>query len=586
MAISDAFIEELRSKTEIENIVSPYVNLKRHGSVLTGLCPFHNEKTPSFTVYPENKSFYCFGCGVGGDIITFVRKIENLDYVEAIKSLAQNAGMQMPEDGFDDSLIKKRARIFSANRSAAKFFNSMLFSPEGKSTLDYLINRGFSIKTIKNFGLGYAPDSWDRLLGHMQKNGFSAQELFEANLVSKSSKSKNEHFFDRFRNRMMIPIIDLRGNVVAFGGRALDENSKAKYINTSDTLVYKKGRDIFALCFAKKGNVGSLILTEGYMDVIALHQAGFTNAVASLGTALTRDQAKLLSRYAKELIICYDNDEAGQKATNKALAVLGHTDLKLKVLNLKDGKDPDEIIKKFGKERFKGILDGAANDIEFKLLNEREKHDISTSNGKLDFLSAAANILAEIHGSIERDIYASKLAYELEVSKDAIVSQIENNRKKLISYKKKNRIKNMQRESVGANDKLNPQKVKNIRAAKAEEAIISSLLNNIDLYGKVSDKINADDFITDINRHVYKVISQRIEEGRSVDIDFLSAKLNNEEMSIVMRLKYHNIQISNTIEECYDCIKVILEEKNRQKDLNPASLSDEEYLKLFRQNNT
>ncbi len=585
MTIRDGFLLELYSKIDIERVVSPYVNLKRHGNILMGLCPFHNEKTPSFAVYPENSSFYCFGCGAGGDVVTFVRKIENLDYIEAVKSLAQSIGMQMPEDGYDDTLIKRRSRILAANRSAAKYFNALLFTQEGKTALDYLLNRGISLATIKHFGLGYAPDSWDRLLEHMHGEGFTSQELLEANLAGRSSKNNREFYYDWFRHRMMVPIIDLRGNVVAFGGRVLDD-SKPKYINTSDTLVYKKGRDIFALCLAKNGGNGSMILTEGYMDAISLHQAGFTNAVAGLGTALTREQAQLLSRYAKEIILCYDSDEAGQAATKKALSVVGQTDLKIRILQLSGGKDPDEIIRKFGKERFQSLLDGAANSIEFKLLNEREKHDLQTSNGKLDFLRAAAYILAELDGAIERDIYASKLSEELEVGRDAIMSQIAENRKKLLNNKRRDRVKNLQRESVGIGDRINPERARNIRAAKAEETLISSLLNNPDFYSKISSKISADDFITDLNRHIFEVILRRLSEGRDIDTNLLSSELNNDEMSKVMHFKLQDSKISNTVEECNDCIKVIFEEKNKHNDLNPAELSDDEFLKLFLTKNT
>jgi DNA primase len=585
MAVSDEFLQELRARINIESVVSPYVNLKKHGSVLTGLCPFHNEKTPSFTVYPESSSFYCFGCGVGGDVITFVRRIENLDYVEALKSLAQRIGMQMPEDGYDDTLMKRRLRILSANRAAAKFFHEALFAAESKPALDYLLNRGLTIATIKHFGLGFAPDSWSKLCSKLREDGFSFQELVEANLVSRSKKNNNESYYDRFRKRIMVPIIDLRGNVVAFGGRVLDD-SKPKYINTSDTLVYKKGRDIFALNFAKNGNEGSLILTEGYMDTIALHQAGFKNAVAGLGTALTREQAQLLSRYAKEVIICYDNDEAGREATAKALNVLGQTDLKLRVLQLRGGKDPDDIIKKHGRERFKNLLDGAANDIEFKILEERQKHDLNTPNGKLDFLKAAANILAELDGAIERDIYASKLSEELSVGKDSIMQQVMENRKKLLNYKRKSRLKGLERKSLGISDKLNPEIGRNVRAVKAEETLISSLMNNPDFYGKICDKISADDFITETNRHIFKVITFRLAENKDIDTNLLSSELNNDEMSKVIRFRLRSNELINTLRECEDCIKVIIEEKNKQKDLNPASLSDEEFLDLFKQKNT
>ena len=349
MKISERFIQELLEKVDIEQVVSPYVNLKRRGKTLVGLCPFHNEKTPSFTVYPESHSFYCFGCGAGGDVISFVRRMENLDYVEAVKSVAQLAGVSMPEDGYDDSLSKQRMRLLGANREAARFFNACLFEPENRHALDYFLNRGLTVNTIRRFGLGYAPDDWRRLINHLREKGYTEQELVLANLARRSDKNGKANYYDNFRNRVMFPIIDLRGNVIAFGGRVMDD-SKPKYINTSDTPVYKKSNGVFALNFAKNANDNKLILVEGYMDVIALHQAGFTNAVACLGTAFTSEQANLLSRYADEIMICYDNDGAGKQATERALAVLGKTGLKLRVVQMTGGKDADEIIRKHGKE--------------------------------------------------------------------------------------------------------------------------------------------------------------------------------------------------------------------------------------------
>lgn len=344
MRLSDSFLEQLRANTDIESVISPYVNLRRRGKNLVGLCPFHNEKTPSFTVYPENGSFYCFGCGVGGDVITFVRRMENLDYMEAVKQLADRAGMALPEDGYDDTLAKKRTAVLAANRAAAKFFHSQLFTDRGRHALNYFLDRGLTMETIRHFGLGFAPDDWRALKNHLNEQGFDDILLESANLLRRSDKNGKVSYYDNFRNRVMFPIIDPRGNVIAFGGRVLDD-SKPKYINTSDTLVYKKSNGVFALNFAKNGNDGKLIIAEGYMDVIALHQAGFTNAVACLGTALTKEQANLLSRYADEIILSYDADEAGQKATARALGIFGTTGMEIKVLRLTGGKDPDEIIK-------------------------------------------------------------------------------------------------------------------------------------------------------------------------------------------------------------------------------------------------
>lgn len=322
-------------KTDIEALISSYVALKRRGRTLNGLCPFHNEKTPSFTVYPETQSFYCFGCGAGGGALTFVRRAENLDYIEAVKLLAQRAGMAMPEDGVDESLSLQRKRILEANREAARFFHQCLMSAQGRHALDYFIKRGFTAATIRHFGLGYAPDSWDSLRKHLSAQGFRDDELELANLLQRSRRNPS-NYYDNFRNRVMVPIIDLRGNIVAFGGRVLDD-SKPKYINTSDTLVYKKSQGVFALNFAKSNIEKEIILAEGYMDVIALHQAGFKNAVACLGTALTEEQARIIARYTSEVVLAYDADNAGQTAARRAIQIFNRTGLKVRVLRLSGG---------------------------------------------------------------------------------------------------------------------------------------------------------------------------------------------------------------------------------------------------------
>ncbi|HZK38865.1 MAG TPA: DNA primase [Clostridia bacterium] len=581
MAISEEFLQELRERVDIETVISPYVNLRRRGRLMTGLCPFHNEKTPSFTVYTDTQSFYCFGCGAGGEIITFVRRIENLDFIEAVKTLAQKAGMQMPEDGYDDSLSKRRNSILAANREAAKFFNETLMSPKGKVAAEYLHNRGVSPAITKRFGLGCAPDAWDGLLKHMRQKGYSAQDLIEANLARKSTKGDRTNIYDNFRNRLMIPIIDLRGNVIAFGGRVLDD-SKLKYVNTSDTFVYKKSQNVFALNFAKNGNDGKLILAEGYMDVIALHQAGFTNAVACLGTALTGEQAQLISRYASEVILAYDSDAAGQAATQKSINILNRTGIKIRVLSLSGGKDPDEILKKpGGTDRFRNLLDGAANDIEYKLLHEREKFDTATPDGKLNFLKAAVPVIARLQGAIERDIYASSLSQELSVDKEAILMQVKQHNKKMGRVWDKERFKAAKREVAGYSDKINIQRGGKTRATKAEEVLITTLLNNPDFYKKISEKVGPNDFMTDFNKRLFELLFTRLHDGKSIDLTLLSGSFTAEEMSKVTALYVKGAEITNTLTECEDCIAVLAEEKESLEVVNPAELSDEEFSKLF-----
>lgn len=579
MKISERFIQELQDKIAIDEVISSHVSLKRRGKTLVGLCPFHNEKTPSFTVYPDTRSFYCFGCGAGGDVISFVRRVENLDYIEAVRQVAQMAGMSMPEDGYDDTLAKQRMRLLAANREAARYFNSCLMDPKNSHALNYFLSRGLTQNTIRRFGLGYAPDGWRNLVEHLRSKGFTDNEIVLANLARRSEKDGRTSIYDNFRNRVMFPIIDLRGNVIAFGGRVLDD-SKPKYINTSDTLVYKKSNGVFAMNLAKNANGNQFILVEGYMDVIALHQAGFTNAIACLGTAFTNEQANLLSRYAEEVLICYDNDEAGKKATQRALAVLGKTGLKLRVVSMSGGKDADEIIRKHGKERFANLISGAANKTEYRLLEERAKYDVETDDGKLRFLMAASQVLAEC-GTLECDIYATRLSNELGVSAESIKAQIKSARGKFIKSeeaRKKRETDTMIERSFA--DKNNPERAGNIRAARAEETLIASLMRNPDYYDKLKGKFSPDDFATSFNKRLITVLSEKLEAGLEPELSIFSSAFTPEEMDSVTRIFLSGSKLGNTIKECEDCIAV-LKEDIAVKITDTSEMSDEEYLKLF-----
>lgn len=585
--ISDEFLEQLRMQNDIVSVISPYVELKRRGKTYVGLCPFHNEKTPSFTVYPDTQSFYCFGCGAGGEIINFTRRIENIDFYEAVKSLADKCGMPLPEDGFDDSLTKKRQRVYDMNREAARFYHDYLFTPKGKKGLDYYLSRGYSLQTIKHFGLGYAPDGWGELLNFLRSKGYSNQEVYEANLARLSEKNGKRNYYDNFRNRIIVPIIDVRGRVVAFGARVLDD-SKPKYINTSDTLVYKKSLGVFALNFAKNGNEDKLIIVEGYMDVIALHQAGFTNTVAALGTAFTPEMAKLLSRYASEIVLCFDNDEAGKAATERALRVFSSAGIKVRVIRMSGGKDPDEIIRKYGVEKFRSFITGAANDIEYKILEERKKYDLDSSDGKLSFIKAVAVILSSTDDIIARDIYAGRISEELSVSKDTLLAQISYHAKKKTRDARKEEVRSIQKITSGATDKVNAQKRQFLRAANAEEMLIASLMRNPDFFGKIREKITADDFLTDFNRKIFSIICGRLTESLPADFASLgNSGLSIEETDALKAIEMRGANLSHTVRECLDCIAVIHEEKEKQKNasVRVSELSDEEYRKLFERKN-
>lgn len=578
MRFSDEFLAELKSRNDIVDVISPYVDLRVRGSTATGLCPFHNEKTPSFTVYLNNQSFYCFGCGMGGNVITFIKNIENLDYSEAVSLLAERSGLALPSDGYDDSIAKMRRRILDANREAALFYHKCLFTPEGKAGLDYFNSRALTPETIRHFGLGFAPDSWDSLIRHMKKKGYTETELLAADLVKKTKKG---NLIDTYRNRAMFPIIDLRGGVTAFGGRVLDD-SKPKYINTSDTLVYKKSRGIFALNFAKQGTGKTLILCEGYMDVIAYHQAGFTNAVAGLGTAFTPEQAKLLSKYAEEIILSYDNDEAGQAAARKAITVLSKTTLRVKVAKLSGGKDPDEIIKKYGKEKMRSILSDAVGDTEFELERAKSGFDLSSPDGKVAYLDSAVNILSAVKNPIQQDVYASKLSSELEVSKDAILVQVKRKSSQRLRRDRADRLSKAASFSDDALKKINPERHKNLTAAIAEERLLSSLLVNPDFYYKIKDKLTDDCFSTQLNLRIYKAIAERLDEHSPIDITYISQDFSDEETGYLVRLEATRENLGNSLDECLDCIEKMKKAKAEREEKNPAQMSDDEWAMQFK----
>lgn len=579
MPLNDSFLHELHTKCDIEEIISQHVVLKNAGRTSKGLCPFHNEKTPSFVVYRDTQSFYCFGCGAGGDVITFVRKMNNLDYIDAVKLLADRAGMQMPEDNsYNDTTTALRRRIFEANREAARFFHKSLFTDEGKQALDYYLGRGLTLKTIKHFGLGYAPDSWDSLYKHLKSLGFSRSEMLSANLVR---EGRNNSVYDNFRNRVITPIINIRGNVIAFGGRVLDD-SKPKYINTSDTLAYKKTHELFGLNFAKDSKSDTLILCEGYMDVIAMHQAGFTNAVACCGTALTNEQVSVISRYCTNVILAYDADEAGQKAVSRAIDMFSHTSLNVRVPTLMGGKDPDEIIKKFGAERFKGMLEGAANDIEYSILKIKNRFNVSTSDGKLAFLKEVLPYLATL-SPIEREIYSSKIASELDLSFDTVKVQLDELVKKKTSASKRREFNSIISESGKFDIRFNPTGEYNIRLAKAQERLITLLFYNPDFIKYLNDYDFSEEFIdSPFYKRVYKIIYSRIADDSPIDLTTLSSQFTPDELGHLAYIQMKGTSYANPTDEFVDCIKSIKEEYNKKNQKDVSEMSDDDFRNMFK----
>lgn len=574
MALSDSFLQELKMKTDIEDVISTYVTLKRRGATLVGLCPFHNEKTPSFTVYPATQSFYCFGCGAGGDAITFVKKIENLDYLDAVKTLALRAGLQMPQEGFDDSLSKRRRRILEMNREAARFYHSVLLSPEGKVGYDYYIGRALSAATINHFGLGFAPNQWDALLKHMRAKGYQPAELVDAGLARKGQKG----YYDNFRNRVMTPIIDVRGNVIAFGGRVLDD-SKPKYINTGDTLVYKKTNELFALNFAKDSKEDALILCEGYMDVIAMHQAGFTNAVAGCGTALTTEQVRLISRYAKEVILTYDADEAGQKALQKAMTLFDQTDVKVRIPALVGGKDPDEIIRTYGRDKFKGMLEGASNETEFRLLALRRQYNLATTQGKIDFIGGALQILATLP-PVEQDLYVSRLSEELGVERQNMKVQLQDLVARQGNRREKREFNRIVQENMRKTARETMAADASLRKLRAEDRLISLLLRYPDC-SRLCKDFDPQWLTPGFAQRVFTLILQRLENGDGTELMDLRDRLTDDEMGRLSGIIARGGESADAKQEFSDCLQIIRAEQQKKQE-SAAELDDQAFRDLFR----
>lgn len=574
MALSDSFLQELKMKTDIEDVISTYVTLKRRGATLVGLCPFHNEKTPSFTVYPATQSFYCFGCGAGGDAITFLKKIENLDYLDAVKTLAQRAGLQMPQEGFDDSLSKRRRRILEMNREAARFYHSVLLSPEGKVGYDYYIGRALSAATINHFGLGFAPNQWDALLKHMRAKGYQPAELVDAGLARKGQKG----YYDNFRNRVMTPIIDVRGNVIAFGGRVLDD-SKPKYINSGDTLVYKKTNELFALNFAKDSKEDALILCEGYMDVIAMHQAGFTNAVAGCGTALTTEQVRLISRYAKEVILTYDADEAGQKALQKAMTLFDQTDVKVRIPALVGGKDPDEIIRTYGRDKFKGMLEGASNETEFRLLALRRQYNLATTQGKIDFIGGALQILATLP-PVEQDLYVSRLSEELGVERQNMKVQLQDLVARQGNRREKREFNRIVQENMRKTARETMATDASLRKLRAEDRLISLLLRYPDC-SRLCKDFDPQWLTPGFAQRVFTLILQRLENGDGTELMDLRDRLTDDEMGRLSGIIARGGESADAKQEFSDCLQTIRAEQQKKQE-SAAELDDQAFRDLFR----
>ena len=536
------YIDEVVRRSDITEVVSSYVQLRHRGRTHTGLCPFHSEKTPSFVVYPETQSFYCFGCGAGGDVITFVRKINNLDYVEAVKMLAGRAGMPMPEE--DDKAGRLRSRVLAINKEAARFFYEQLNAEndDARTARAYWRGRGLSDSTIRRFGLGFSPNDFGALRRHLRTRGYTEEEMLASGLQKRSEKG---NVYDVFRGRVMTPIFDLRGNVIAFGGRVLGDE-KPKYINSPETLVYKKSKAMFALNIAKKSASRRYILCEGYMDVISLHQAGFDTAVAACGTALTPDQVRLLGEYADEVVLCYDSDEAGQKATARSLGLFAESPVKVSVLNIPGAKDPDEFIKKYGRERFESLLNGTSNAIEYKLAKVREKYDLARPADRVEYIKDAIRLLAGRLTPTEREVYAGRLAEETDVAKANVMAQLEAAVRANQRRAQRQREKELLNTGAGADIKLPynvPGGEKALGVASAEQQLVAALIRDPSLIPMAESRVKPEQFLMEDMAAAYAAVLEAKRQGHLPDLATLASALPEETVSRLSLLLARNYDV-------------------------------------------
>ena len=558
MAFSPAFLDELIARNPNEDVVGQYVTLRRSGANMFGLCPFHGEKTASFSVAPDKGMYYCFGCHKGGGAVNFIMEVEGMSYPDAVRNLAARVGLPVPEDEQYESQYKKQERLWAAHKEAARFFHSQLYAPVGKAALEYATGRGMPKATLINFGIGYAPDSWDSLVKHLRSKGYTDEELKDSGLVTVSQKNGN--LFDRFRDRLMFPIIDVRGNVIGFGGRIMkkDDNA-AKYLNSPETLIFNKRKNLFALNLAKKSKLGYLILVEGYMDAIALHQYGFDCAVASLGTALTADGAALLSKYTEEVVLIYDGDAAGQNATQRAIPILEKAGLKVKVLQMQGAKDPDEYLKKFGADKFRLLLEGSSNRIEYQLSAIRRKYDIGLDDQKVQYVQESADLIATLDSSIKREIYGKRVAEAAGISESAVAMEVEkaNKRRQNRQKKAQERIDlapAQQFQRRGSNKVI----YNNVKSGVAEQRLIAMALREPALLAHCKD-LQPAEFSVGLFASVFTQILSRWQLHQDVSLAVLT-DLSEDEMSHLAGILYEQDVVNE--QAFLDCVRTIRDEYN------------------------
>ena len=553
MAFPASFIDELVARNPIEDVVGQHVALKRAGANMFGLCPFHGEKTASFSVAPDKGIYYCFGCHKGGGVINFQMEIEGLSYPDAVRALAQRVGMQVPEDEQYQSRYKQQERLWALHKEAARFFHSQLYSPAGKTALEYALGRGMSKSILTTFGVGYAPDSWDSLVKAMRAKGYTEQELKDSGLVTVSQKNGN--LFDRFRDRLMFPIIDVRGNVIGFGGRIIkkDDNA-AKYLNSPETLIFNKRKNLFGLNLAKKSKQGFLILVEGNVDVVALHQFGFDNAIASLGTSLTEEQAALMTRYADQVVLIYDSDKAGQNATQRAIPILEKAGLQVKVLQMRDAKDPDEFLHKFGADKFKMLLEESSNRVEYQLNAIRRKYDLREDDQRVKYIHESADLICTLGSAVQREVYGGRVAEIGKISSDAMKIEVDKAYKRRLYRDKKKQEQIDLAPAKSLQPKSRELRYDNLKSALAEEEVIAMVLREPAMLDQTQG-LSAQEFSSALLGKVYDQLQQRHRQGLGISTAVLT-DLTPDEMSHVALIVQR--QQSPVNEQAFsDCIRTI-----------------------------
>lgn len=580
--IPHEYIEELTRRVDIVDLVGSYVQLKRKGRLYSGLCPFHSEKTPSFYVYPDTQSFYCFGCGAGGSAVSFMQKMDNISYTEAVKLLGERAGMPAPTE--DDKTGRLRGRILSMNKEAARFFHACLNSTveEARQARAYWRRRGLDDKTIVKFGLGYAPDDGQALYQYLRDKGYNQQELDASGLFKRSQSGR---IYCLFWKRVITPIFDLRGNVIAFGGRVLDD-SKPKYVNSPETLVYHKSDTVFALQLAKRSAARRYVLCEGYMDVITMQQAGIDTAVCACGTALTPDQVRLISQYAEEVILCYDSDEAGQKATLRSLELFRSSPVKVGVLQIPGAKDPDEYIKKYGPERFQALLDGVGSALDFRLENLRRKYDLKEDSQRLQYVKEAVEILAQRSNPTEREVYAGRLAEQTDISKSAILAQLAQ-----VGQQVGRRQRREQNRAILHSGEMDTIEVpysaggrQALGVASAQQRLLAAVLREPRYLPQVQAGLQPEQFLMPLHQQIYQAMLDTAARGEDLTLAVLHQTLSEEALHELSRLAAQYSDVNCTPED----IRLYLDRiaRGTPKASKAAEMSNDEltrYLQSMRE---